>query len=127
MVATRYITKAYQIDSKLNQISIKVDKAIKIIIIIIIASGRRGVAANSNISSATGDGVDRQVSRHRRMMTDNKIILLSRENLSQCHLSSTNPTYEDTYKNSRPESIMKCKLTLITGHCSLLPNSRNVS
>jgi hypothetical protein len=49
MMAKRCLIKAYQLDSKLNQIFLKVDKAIKttiiIIIIIIIASGRRGEAA----------------------------------------------------------------------------------
>jgi hypothetical protein len=46
VVAKKYLTKAYQLDSKLNKISLKVDKAIKttiiIVIIKIIASGRRG-------------------------------------------------------------------------------------
>jgi hypothetical protein len=118
MVATRYLTKPYQLDSKLNQTSLKVDKAIKTIIIILIASGRRGVAANSNISTTVGDGVDKQVRRHRRIMIGNnnnnkKKMLLSRENLPQCHLSTTNPTYGDTYKNSRPESIMNCRIFMV--------------
>jgi hypothetical protein len=70
--------KSYQLDSKLNKISLKADKAIKIttiiiliVIIKIILPGRCGVAANSNISSVPGYSVDRQARRHRRMMTGN--------------------------------------------------------